>query len=374
MVAEDETAEGPTPTLADAQAITPLAGRAGVGESSPKADTKKPAARPRSGAPAAIVIALLVIGIIAASAWYLSVPAPLMIQGEADSTRTDIAARVDGRVAEIPVQRGQDVPAGTVLIRIDNPELVAKYQQAIADKGVADAELARIHAGTRAELIAISKAEVQSTASQVTLAQQTYDRIRKLAGGQYATQQKLDEASDSLRVAEQNYNQAQLAYQEAVAGFTPEEVRLAEAKVTLAQANVETLKSLVDQLVVVAPSAGQVYQIDIEQGEVAAPGVPLLSLVDLNDTWVGFSLREDLIAGLKIGDRFTVHIPALGDQRIDVEVRVIAPKGEYAGWRATRATGDFDLRTFKIRAYPVEKIADLRPGMSVYTDWTRRAP
>jgi HlyD family secretion protein len=75
-----------------------------------------------------------------------------------------------------------------------------------------------------------------------------------------------------------------------------------------------------------------------------------------------------------VGDRFTVRIPALHDQSIVVEVRVIAPKGEYAGWRATRATGDFDLRTFRIRAYPVEQIAGLRPGMSVYTDWTRRAP
>jgi len=95
--------------------------------------------------------------------------------------------------------------------------------------------------------------------------------------------------------------------------------------------------------------------------------------VDLNDTWLGFSLREDLMAGLKIGDRLAVRIPALGDRQIMAEIRVIATKGEYAGWRATRATGDFDLRTFVIRAYPVEKIDGLRPGMSVYTDWTRRS-
>jgi len=99
-----------------------------------------------------------------------------------------------------------------------------------------------------------------------------------------------------------------------------------------------------------------------------------LSLIDLADTWLGFSLREDLISGLKVGDRFAVKVPALGNRRITAEVRVIAAKGEYAGWRATRATGDFDLRTFAIRAYPVEKIDGLRPGMSVYTDWTKRAP
>src|SRR5260221_11063495 len=103
-------------------------------------------------------------------------------------------------------------------------------------------------------------------------------------------------------------------------------------------------------------------------------GVPLLALVDTGRTWLGFSLRGDLIAGLKLGDRFAVRIPAVGDREIGAEVRVVAAKGEYAGWRATRATGDFDLRTFAIRAYPVEKIEGLRPGMSVYADWTRRVP
>src|SRR5262249_55473507 len=165
-------------------------------------------------------------------------------------------------VTLIPVVRGQDVAANTVLVRIDNPELLAKYDEAVANKGVADAELARIHAGTRPELVAISKAQVQSAASQLALAQQTFDRIRKLAPGQYATQQRLDEVADALRVAQQSYNQAQLAYQQALAGFTKEEVQLAEAKVVAATASVQTLKSLVDQLVVVAPTAGQIYQID----------------------------------------------------------------------------------------------------------------
>src|SRR5262249_16983717 len=159
-------------------------------------------------------------------------------------------------------------------------------------------ELARIHAGTRPELVAISKAGVQSAASQLALAQATFERIHKLASSQYATQQKLDEAADALRVAEQTYNQAQLAYQQALAGVTKEEVELGEAKVGAAVASVQTLKSLVDQLVVPAPTAGQIYQIDIEQGEVVAPGIPLLSMVDLNDVWVRFDLREDLLKNI----------------------------------------------------------------------------
>jgi HlyD family secretion protein len=88
--------------------------------------------------------------------------------------------------------------------------------------------------------------------------------------------------------------------------------------------------------------------------------------------WVHFDLREDLVRTLKIGDPYSVHIPALGDRRITVEVKLIATKGEYASWRATRASGDFDLRTFSIRAYPVQPAPELRPGMSAYLDWRSR--
>src|SRR5205823_5089602 len=198
----------------------------------------------------------------ALSIWYLVRGEPLLVQGEVDATRLDIAARVDGRVADIPVERGQDVPVGAVLVRIDNPETIAKHEQALAAKVVAEAQLA----------------------------------------------------------------------------------------------NINVVPSSVDQMVVYAPVASQVYQRNVEPGEYISPGVPLVTLIDLNDMWIHFDLREDLVRTLKIGDRFGVRIPALGDRRIIVEVKLIATKGEYASWRATRATGDFDLRTFSIRAYPVEKV------------------
>jgi HlyD family secretion protein len=324
----------------------------------------------RSGISTAVAVAIIVAAIVALAAWYLAWPAPLLIQGEADSTRIDMAARVDGRVAEIPVKRGENVTAGEVLVKIDNPELVAKLAEAVAAKAVADAELARIHAGTRAETVAVRKAEIDRTAANVTLAQQTYDRLRQLVAGHFATQQHLDEATDALRVVQQSHDQAVLAYQEAIAGFTPEEVHLAETKVQQAEASVKVLQSLVDQMVVTAPVAAQVYQINVEDGEVVAPGIPLLTLVELNDIWLRFDLREDLVKGLKLGDKLELRIPALGNRLITAEVRLIAPQGEYAGWRATRATGDFDLRTFAIRAYPIEPIPGLRPGMSAYANWS----
>lgn len=324
--------------------------------------------------PRAVITGVLFLAIIGLAIWYLARPEPLLVQGEAESTRIDIAARVSGRLARIAVARGQNVAAGATLLVIDNPELVAELREAEAEKLVADAELARINVGTRPEIIALRKAEIDRASADLTLAQQTFDRTRLLAARQFAPQSKLDKDTDALTLAQRRVEQARLAYQEAVRGFTAEEHQIAEANVTKAAAKIDTIKALVDQLTITAPIASQVYQIPIEEGEVVTPGVPLMSLVDLGDTWLGFSLREDLIADLKKGDRIEVRVPALGNCRITGEIRVIAAKGEYAGWRATRATGDFDLRTFVIRAYPVEKIDGLRPGMSVYTDWARRSP
>ena len=322
--------------------------------------------------PRTIITAVLFIAVIASAIWYLARPEPLLVQGEAESTRIDIAARVSGRLAKIAVKRGQSVEAQASLLVIDNPELVAELRQAEAEKTAADAELQRIKVGTRVEIIAQRKAEIDRADANFIFAQQTYNRTKQLAARQFAPQSKLDEDTDALTLAQRRLDQAKLAHDEAVRGFTSEEHRIAEANVLKASAKIETIKALVDQLKITAPVASQVYQIPVEEGEVVTPGVPLLSLINLGDTWLGFSLREDLIAGLKVGDRFTATIPALGNREVIAEVRVIATKGEYAGWRATRATGDFDLRTFAVRAYPVDKIDGLRPGMSAYTDWERR--
>src|ERR1700728_3239067 len=76
-----------------------------------------------------IIVGIIAAVVVALSVFYLLRPEPLLVQGEADATRLDIAARVDGRVKEIPVERGQNVPANAVLVRIDTPETVAKFDQ-----------------------------------------------------------------------------------------------------------------------------------------------------------------------------------------------------------------------------------------------------
>jgi HlyD family secretion protein len=319
-----------------------------------------------------IIVGVVVAAVTGLSIWYLVRGEPLLVQGEVDATRLDIAARVDGRVAEIPVTRGQDVAAGGVLVRIDNPETIAKNEQALAAKVVAEAQLANIKVGTRVEVIAARKAALERAQASLVLAQQTYDRTRRLAETGNAPQARLDQATDSLHENERGVDMARSAYEQAVNGYTKEEHEIAAANVGKAIADIKAVQSIIDQMVVYAPVASQVYHRNVEPGEYVSPGVPLVTLIDLDEMWVHFDLREDLVKTIKLGDRFDVRIPALADRLITVEVKRIATKGEYASWRATRATGDFDLRTFEIRAYPVDKVPELRPGMSAYLDWRGR--
>jgi HlyD family secretion protein len=317
------------------------------------------------GAVAAVVVAL--------SAFYLLRPVPLLVQGEVDATRLDIAARVDGRVKEIPIERGQNVPAKAVLVSIDNPETVAKLEQMKAAMAVAGAQLANVLVGTRVEVVAARKAELERAQAALVLAQKSFDRTNTLTQQGNAPQARLDQMTDTLHETERAVDQAKSAYEQAVNGYTREERAIAKANVEKANADIQSVQSIIDQLVVYAPVASQVYQRNVEPGEYVSPGVPLITLIDLADVWVHFDLREDLVKTLKVGDRFDVRIPALDDRSITVEVKLIATKGEYASWRATRASGDFDLRTFSIRAYPVKPVPELRPGMSAYLDWRSRS-
>jgi HlyD family secretion protein len=349
----------------------PTSGNETQGASGPPGGEQPKTTRSATRGPS-IIVGIVAAAVVALSVFYLLRPEPLLVQGEADATRLDIAARVDGRVKEIPVERGQNVPANAVLVRIDNPETVAKLEQMRTAMAVAEAQLANVLVGTRVETIAARKAELERAQAAQVLAQKTFDRTQTLTGQGNAPQSRLDQMTDSLHESERAVDQAKSAYDQAVNGYTKEERAIAKANVEKANADIQSVQSIIDQLVVYAPIASQVYQRNVEPGEYVSPGVPLVTLIDLADVWIHFDLREDLVKGLKVGDRFDVHIPALGDRLVTVEVRLIATKGEYSSWRATRATGDFDLRTFSIRAYPVQPVPELRPGMSAYLDWRSR--
>lgn len=207
-----------------------------MSENQPGAPQQSSKEAPKGRAPLSTQISSIMVGLIVAavaglSFWYLLRPEPLLVQGEVDATRLDIAARVDGRVADVPVARGQNVGANAVLVRIDNPETLAKHEQALAAKAVTEAQLANINVGTRPEVIATHKAGLDRAQASASLAQKTYDRVSKLAERGDASQEQLDQAADSLRENQRAMDQARSAYEQAVNGYTREEHQIAVANV-----------------------------------------------------------------------------------------------------------------------------------------------
>ena len=127
---------------------------------------------------------------------------------------------------------------------------------------------------------------------------------------------------------------------------------------------VDVVKSLLKETVQVAQFDGEVSDIYPKVGELVGMGSPIMSISLMDDLWGTFNVREDQLAGMKMGETFTAYSPAF-NKDIKMKVYYMKDQGSYAAWKATKANGDYDLKTFEVKARPVTKIEGLRPGMSL---------
>jgi HlyD family secretion protein len=317
------------------------------------------------------IIGIVVLAAFGVALWFATRPPPLTIQGEVSANRVDISPRVSARVHKLNADVGDTVERGAVIAELDSPQLVAALVAARAALSVANADLTRINS-TRPENIAARRADVDSAQADATLAQETFDRQKQLASTGNAPQARLDEATRNLEMAARKKDATDAALKLAIEGSSPEEKALAASQVKQAEAALGQREVDVAELTIRAPIPGQITTRIAELGENFSAGAPLFSMVDLHDVWFTFNLREDLLAGLKVGDTFQVTVPALKSETIPVRVTLINVQGQYATWRATRATGEFDLRTFEVRAVPIKPTEGLRPGMSAIASWAER--
>lgn len=302
--------------------------------------------------------------------WFATRPPELVVQGEVSVDRVDVSPRVSGRVAKLNADVGDRVKQGAVIAELESPQLVAATLAAQAALAVARADLERV-ISTRPEVIEAHKAEVRAADADVVLYISDKERQTKLAETNAASQARLEQSSRNLESALRAREAAQANLDLAVAGASKEERALALTKVEQAEATLNQQQTDVKELTLFAPIDGQVTTRIAEPGENFSAGAPLYSIVDIDHPWFTFNLREDLLKGLKVGDNLSVMVPALKNASVKVRVTVINAQGQYATWRATRATGDFDLRTFEVRAQPLEPVDGLRPGMSAILSWPR---
>ena len=299
-----------------------------------------------------LVIIALLIGI-----YVFNQENSMILQGEVEVKTIDLSSKLTGRVKRINIKKGDKVKKGDVLIELDTPEIDAKAQQANATLILAVAQQEKAYNGARNEQIAMAKAALD-------LAQKTYNRLNRLHNEGVIPTQKLDEAHAKYTAAKENYEML-------VNGTRVEDKISASANVEKAKGANKEVDSYLKENKIVSPIDATVTEITVEEAELVGAGYPIVTLVDDNDCWVTFNLREDLLTKIKNGTELNIQIPAISKQPIKFKVNYISVLGNFATWRATKAKGDFDMKTFEVRAVPVEPIKDLRAGMSAIFDWKK---
>ena len=311
---------------------------------------------------AAAVACLVVLGV---GFWMGTHPSEEPLYGVMQAKTVDVAAKVTGRVETLPVHEGDTVSAGQLLMTLDIPEVEAKLKEVEALKSAASARQSLVDEGARPQEIRAAKAQMQRAQAGQELAQKTFNRVHALYREGLISKQKHDEALAQKKSADELLAAANEQYDIALTGARTQEKQAATALTAQATGGVEQVESLVKEKNVTSPIASEISRIYVEIGEVAAAGLPLATLVDLSDQWAVFNIREDDMPKITKGAVLSAEIPALNAKNVQFKVYFINPRGDYATWRATRQSSGYDLRTFEVRARPVQHVSDLRPGMSV---------
>ena len=313
-----------------------------------------------------LALALLAVaGTIGYGLWRAAVPPAVVLQGQMEAQETDVAPKVAGRIGEVLVREGQQVRSGDALIRMDSPEIEAKVAQAQAARDAASAVARKAANGARPQEVEMARANWQRAQAAADLASKSWQRVDRLAREGLVAAQKRDEAYANFVAARDQARAARAQYDLAVAGARSEDRAAANAQERQVAAVVAEARVAQSEAALSSPVAGEVAKVYAKVGEIAPQGVPVVTVVDLQDQWLVLTVREDRVQRFAIGSQFEGSIPALKQDKVVFKVTASSVLPDFATWRATRSDQGFDMRTFEIKARPLQPIAGVRPGMSV---------
>ena len=306
----------------------------------------------------AVVIIVALIGFLALGR------EPDVKQGQLEVSEYRVSSKVPGRILEIRVKEGDYVKVGDTLAILDAPEVRAKMEQARSAENAAAALELKAQNGARKEQIQGAFSVLQQAKAGYEIAEKSYNRIQRLFDEGVVSAQKRDEVYANYKAMEAQMKAAQSQYDMAVNGARMEDKMAAAAQVGRAKGAVNEVNSYIHETVQIAQMEGEVADIYPKVGELVGTGSPIMSIAVMDDMWGTFNVREDQLNGMQVGTEFTVFVPAF-NKSIKMKVYYLKDQGSYAVWKATKANGQYDLKTFEVKARPVEKIEGLRPGMSL---------
>lgn len=313
-----------------------------------------------------LLLAILLFWI--GSAFYRAYqPKPQIIQGQISAREYSISSKLPGRVQNLHLQKGDMIKKGQLVYQIQTPELDAKYTQAKAGYEMAKAMNQETQSGARKETIASAKDLWNSARAMSNLAQKTYERIEELYKDGVVSLQRRDEAFAAYRSTKHNEDAAYQQYQIALTGAREGVKKASTEQEIAAQGRVSEVEAFLEDANIYAPVNGEVSNVLLHNDELAPSGFPVVMIVDMNDAWVRLPVSEQYLSLFNKGSIFTAYIPAL---KIHAEFKVsyISAMGDFATWKATNATRGYDMKTYEVEARPVDKIENLRSGMSVLVE------
>ena len=306
----------------------------------------------------AVIIIVALIGFLALGR------EPDVKQGQVEVSEYRVSSKVPGRILEIRVKEGDYVKVGDTLAILDAPEVRAKMEQARSAENAAAALELKAQNGARKEQIQGAFSVLQQAKAGYEIAEKSYNRIQRLFDEGVVSAQKRDEVYANYKAMEAQMKAAQSQYDMAVNGARMEDKMAAAAQVGRARGAVNEVNSYIHETVQIAQMEGEVADIYPKVGELVGTGSPIMSIAVMEDMWGTFNIREDKLGDMKMGSEFTAFVPAF-NKDIKMKVYYLKDQGSYAVWKATKANGQYDLKTFEVKARPVEKLEGLRPGMSL---------
>lgn len=310
-----------------------------------------------------ILVAVLLLLFIAGM--FLIKPASVEVQGQADATSVRVSGKLPGRVAEFFVQEGDRVKSGDTLVHIYSSTVDAKLYQAKSMEDAASAQNRKVDAGARVQVINSARDLWLQAQAAHTIAKKTYDRMENLYKQGVVSEQKRDEAQAAYSAAAAQEAAAKSQYDMAVEGAQKEDKQAALAMKNAAVGSVMEVESILEDQYLVAPCDGEISDIYPNVGELVAAGTPIMNVLKIDDMWITFNVREEMLNKLNMGKEISVKIPGLDMKKVNARIFYIRDMGDYAVWSATKAAGEYDSRTFEVKASPDERVENLRPGMSV---------
>ncbi|AOW82463.1 HlyD family secretion protein [Vibrio mimicus] len=308
--------------------------------------------------------AVAVVGWIGYRFYQAYQPEPVTLQGQIESQQYSISSKVPGRIDQVLVRKGDQVEKGQLIFTLLSPEIDAKLEQAIAGQKAAGALAQEAENGAREQQIQAAKDQWLKAQAAADLAEKTYLRVNNLYNDGVVSEQKRDEAKTQWQAAKYTESAALQMYELAKEGAREETKQAALEKARMAAGAVAEVEAYAADTKIQSWFDGEVSQVLMHSGELAPQGFPVVTVVDTQDTWAVFNVREDLLKHFTQGTQFEAYLPAL-DKSVEFKVTHVAVMGDFATWRSTDATQGFDLRTFEVEARPVKPNEGLRMGMSV---------